>query len=123
MAEVNLNKGSMARGLEIRINTVNDGRSVVQNMIAIQQQAEQLQCTHIELVVAEEVHQAVKPLIGGLLRFKSIIRVTKTRPDNILYDLPPFVNIVRLPKFTQEPKKRVGWPKGKPRKPVAQVAA
>lgn len=111
----------MAKGYEIRINSIQDSKATVQQVLRIQERAESLGCTHIELHVAQEIEYAAKQILPGIFRFKTIWKTIRTQPDNVLCVLPSFVNyqkLVKEPPKAVLPAKKVGWPKGKPRKPV-----
>lgn len=128
----------MARGYEIRINSVQDAKSAVQHSAVIQARADALKCTHIEFHVASELESTMKPMLNGMYKFKVFWKVIRPQPDNLLCILPQFIDFKKVraaeekakakalaqiavaPEGAKAPKK-VGWPKGKPRKPRAIV--
>lgn len=79
------------RSLEIRINSVDDAKSVVFNQVKIEQEAKEKECDSIEFLVSEEVRHEVSSIIYGVFRrIRTYTSYIKCREDNTLCILPHF---------------------------------
>lgn len=85
-----MNKAS----LEIRINSIQDAKSVVYNMEKINRTRETLGLESIEFIVANEVKAEVAGIIHGVFKCKTFTSYTRTRgesgTENVLFQLPHF---------------------------------
>lgn len=76
--------------LEIRINSVEDAKSVVRNMKKIEETCDSLGLRTIEFLVAQEIKNEVNPIIYGVFRRKTFTAYTAPRSGNVLFSLPHF---------------------------------
>lgn len=109
------------QSLEIRINSVDDARSVVRNQKQIIQSVKELRLDSIEFLVSQEFKTEISKLIYGVFRtVKTYTSYVAPREGNFLYNLPHFhippkleVSSPRINKPVVVPIKRKGGrPKG-----------
>lgn len=79
------------QSLEIRIDSIDDARSVVKNMKHISEKIKNLRLDSIEFLVAQEIKTEVSEIIYGIFRtVKTYTSYVSPREGNFLYSLPHF---------------------------------
>lgn len=79
------------RSMEIRLNSVDDAKSVVQHIQSIAETFREGKFDSIEFVMAEELRPEIMEIIAGMPRVRKFYKtVTPLRPTNTLYVLPHF---------------------------------
>ena len=80
-----------AKTLEVRINSVQDAMSCVQNSIQIAQQVADTGAEALTMKIALEVRAQVMPILAGVFRCKAFYVTVRGEPTEDLFVLPAFV--------------------------------
>lgn len=131
------------KSLEIRLNSVDDAKSVVYNSGKILKTVQERGLDSIQFLIAKEVRSQVDEVIRGVFNIKTFTQSVIPQPGNSFFPIPHFkVQPQRIviknevlprtngsvpvssPKPPQlEVKKRGGRPKGSKNKPKAEETA
>lgn len=79
------------RSLEVRINTLDDIKSVIQNVIPITQFMKEYNLKSIEFLIDISIKREAYEMLAGLFPYKVYYTLIKPRGNNVLYPLPRFV--------------------------------
>ncbi len=92
---------SIIKTLELRINSVDDARSVAQNCMSIESFAKTNGLTEINLLYDPSVEKEFFPLVAGLFSLKCFYSKVRPNADSIFYPVPHINGF--NPKITQPP--------------------
>lgn len=87
----------MDRSIELRINSLQDAKSVVYNMAKITQTIEAIGLDSVEFLIAQEIKDEVSPILAGVFRIKTYTSYVKPRGDNVVFLLPHYQEKQRIP--------------------------
>lgn len=78
------------KSLELRINSVDDARSVVFNMFQIQKEAQEKGLDSIQFLIAKEIRGPVDAIIRGVFKMKTFTQSVIPQTGNVFYPIPHF---------------------------------
>ncbi len=84
------------KSLEIRINSLQDAKSVMQNFQAINNACKDQFLSSIECLVAKEIYHEVQEILAGAFQVKAFYSQIAPRTGNTLFILPPFIEVAPL---------------------------
>ena|SRR5688572_25351691 len=95
------------KSMEIRLNSIEDAKSVVQHQQHIAKTFKDGGFDSIEYVMADELKTEIMAIIAGVPNVRKCYKTVGARPGNLLYVLPHFEPAtpkpVRVPIITQTP--------------------
>ena|SRR3990167_1306278 len=89
--------------IEIRINSVDDATSAVQNSKLIHDEAFARGINSIEFLVAAGLEKRVDKILIGIFRLKLYFKTVKPQPENIFFPIPHAKNFNIPMKHIQQP--------------------
>lgn len=93
--------------LEIRINSINDAKAVVQHMGVVMEKLQRYGLSAIEFMIAEEVDASTRPILVGAFRCPTYRSIIAAKPSNTFAQIPPFIDMAKEEAII----KRAGRPK------------